>query len=63
MATPDLEEPHRKEALREPQKTSNVEAGMKTTIEEHRSGTHPEPLRPWIDGRGKIMLEPLSKQS
>jgi hypothetical protein len=46
MATPDLEETHRKEALREPHKTSDVEVGMKTTMEEHRSGTHPEPLRP-----------------
>jgi hypothetical protein len=46
MATPDLEEPHRKEALREPHKTSDAEARMKTTMEEHRPGTRPEPLRP-----------------
>jgi hypothetical protein len=46
IATPDLEDPHRKEALREPHKTYDAEAGMKTTMEEHQPGTCPEPLRP-----------------
>jgi hypothetical protein len=54
MATPDLEEPHHKEVLREPHKTSDAEAGMKTTMEGHWSGTRPEPLRPWIEARHRF---------
>jgi hypothetical protein len=54
MATPDQEELHHMEALRKPQKTPDIKAGMKTSMEEHRLGTHPELLQPWIDARRRL---------
>jgi hypothetical protein len=65
MATPDLEKPHRTEALRKPQKTPDVEAGMKTSMEDIGQGRAPSSsdhgsMLAVDSRRGMIELDPLS---
>jgi hypothetical protein len=53
--------------LEEPQQPPDADARMKMTMNEHRPGTRPEHLRPWIKARWRHAsqehkLDPLSNQ-
>ena len=50
-ATSDLEEPHRKEALKGAAVATRHEGRDRTPMKERRPGTRPELLRPWIEPR------------
>jgi hypothetical protein len=60
MATPNLEEPHRMEALRKPKTTTGVEARIITS---HRPRPRPELLRPWIDAHRRLTPREYRAQS